>query len=507
MSDDDYGESESSHGPTWLPRRRLLALAGGSLTAGLAGCSGDGDGTSTPGRTGTEATPTSTDGNPTTATLTPTATPTDGDPTTPTPTETPAPDPETYYTVSGQEEWEIARGTTEGANIEDGILSVDGGSDTGRFETIRLSGTEQRDLRLRVQETPLWDSWTYQGLLRDFTDGQAAGTNDTVMFVDMDEEYPYKMSALDTGPNIHYWWQSRDFENWEQICQYDDHPTDSWGGGTNFQFGRVDKDGQFRIYSSFNDDVTTLWKGEDVCSLERIGEVHPNPDSGGFYEPETDTWHLYYEAEGEVPYNGGPTSNALGHSTSTSGTDGWEDQGNVVDLSEMDEHTGDPEVIQVGDTYFMFIDFSINHPDYRQAVMTSPDLYDWTFQGQVTHEKGGDFTVRYIPDRGDFVALAEFGPGGGVSVFTSPGPASNSLSATLNLDTTGDGTLDETVETQRNVEYGIGEDMSQIMMSGSSATYTWAADFDTVVPAGRPFTVSIGLGSPGTKVTGFELVG
>lgn len=54
MGDDSSGGPGSSHEPTWLPRRRLLALAGGSLTAGLAGCSSDGDGT--PTRTGTTVT-------------------------------------------------------------------------------------------------------------------------------------------------------------------------------------------------------------------------------------------------------------------------------------------------------------------------------------------------------------------------------------------------------------------------------------------------------------------
>lgn len=321
------------------------------------------------------------------------------------------------------------------------------------------------------------------------------------MFVDMDEEYPYTMSALDTdGPPAHYWWRSKDFENWEEICVYDDHPTDEWGAGTNYQFGRVAPDGQFRIYSSFNDDVTTLWKGPDVCSLERVGEVHPNPDCGGFYEPSTDTWHLYYEAEGEVPYDGGPTSNALGHSTSTNGLDSWEDQGNVVDLSDFEEHTGDPEVIQVGETYFMFIDWSVDHPDYRQAVMTSPDLYDWELQGQVTFERGGDFTVRYIPDRGDFVALAEFGPGGGVSVFTSPGPVSNQLSATLNAG-------GETYTAESGVEYGIGEDMSQITTTGSTTEYTWTAEFGRTLQPGQSYTVTIDLNNPGTRVEGFELIG
>jgi hypothetical protein len=45
--DDEIGES-SSQNETSLLRRRVLALAGASLTAGIAGCGGDGDGTPTP---------------------------------------------------------------------------------------------------------------------------------------------------------------------------------------------------------------------------------------------------------------------------------------------------------------------------------------------------------------------------------------------------------------------------------------------------------------------------
>jgi len=486
-------------------RRRFLKVVSALGVTGLSGCGGDGDSTASPTDT---ATPTATGGTPTTtATATATATdpattvPTTTTESTPTDTPTATPQPETFYTVDSQQQWDAATGTAEGVTVEDGVLSVAEGGDGGRFETIEFAGAQSRNLRLRVHETPLWDSWTYQGLLTDVTNGQATGTNDTVMFVDMDDEYPYTMSALDVrGDPVHKWWQSEDFENWEQICAYDDHPTDAWGAGTNYQFGRVAPDGSFRIYSSFNDDVTTLWEGPDVCSLERVGEVYPNPDCGGFYEPDTDTWHLYYEAEGEIPYEGGPTANALGHSTSTSGTDGWEDHGNIVDLSDFDEHTGDPEVIQVGDTYFMFIDWTANHPDYRQAVMTSPDLYDWTLHDQVTYEMGGDFTVRYIPDREEFVALAEFGPGGGVSVFTSPGPVSNQLSATLSVG-------DETYTAAGGVEYGIGEDMSQITTTGSATDYTWTADFDATVGAGQSYTVAIELGHPGTRIEGFELIG
>jgi hypothetical protein len=459
----------------------------------LAGCGGDGDGTASPTDDHTP-TPTGT-ADPTT--VTETATPTAGSPNTASPTPT----SETFYTVDSQQEWDAATGATEGVTVEDGVLSPTGDAG-GSFELLTLSTQKPRNLRLRVYETPLWGPWTFQSELREFTDGQAAGTNDTVMFVDMDDEYPYTMSALDTdGDPVHKWWRSKDFQEWEQICAYDDHPTDEWGAGTNYQWGQVAPDGQFRIYSSFNDDVTTLWEGPDVCNLERIGEVHPNPDSGGFYEPDTDTWHLYYEAEGEVPYDGGPTSNALGHSTSTSGLDNWEDRGNIVDLSEFDEHTGDPEVIQVGDTYFMFIDWSVDHPDYRQAVMTSSDLYDWELHGQVTFEEGGDFTVRYIPDRSDFVALAEFGPNGGVSVFTSPGPVSNQLSATLNAG-------GETHTAENSVEYGIGEDMSQITMTGGSTTdYSSTIDFGVTLQPGQSYTVTIELNNPGTRVEGFELIG
>jgi len=480
-------------------RRRFLAAVGALGATGLAGCGGDDD---TDAATDTD-TPTDTDAGGSGNGNGKRATSTDTDDSTLTAT----PEPETFYSVSSQQDWEIVRGTTEGVTIEDGVLSVGDDSEAGRFESIQLSGVQASNVRLRIHETPLWDSWSYRGLLTEFTDGRATGTNDTVLFVDMEEEYPYTMSALDTrGDPAHLWWRSRDFEDWEEICVYDDHPTDDWGAGTNYQFGRVAPDGQFRIYSSFNDDVTTLWEGPDVCSLERVGEVHPNPDCGGFYEPDTDTWHLYYEAEGEIPYEGGPTSNALGHSTSTSGLDNWEDHGNIVDLSDVDEHTGDPEVIQVGDTYFMFIDWAVDHPDYRQAVMTSSDLYDWELHGQVTYEMGGDFTVRYVPDRGDFVALAEFGPGGGVSVFTSPGPVSNSLGATLNVDTTGDGSLDTTAEGGSNVEYGIGEDMSQITTTASPTDYSSTVDFDTELSGSQQFTVSIELNHPGTRIDGFELV-
>jgi DNA-binding transcriptional ArsR family regulator len=61
--------------------------------------------------------------------------------------------------------------------------------------------------------------------------------------------------------------------------------------------------------------------------------------------------------------------------------------------------TGDPYLVKVGGTYYLFADKSSNHPYYHVALWTSDTLSgnksDWTYQGQATDTYGGDPQVVY----------------------------------------------------------------------------------------------------------------
>ncbi len=116
-SDDDSARVKPGQKEKSLPRRRLLTLAGMSLTAGIAGCGGDGDDTDTPTDTAAE-----------TDTATETVVPTDTAATTPT-------DNETQTTTPGED-------TPEQPLPPDppSLVSLDGAS-TSQGGTTTLTGS------------------------------------------------------------------------------------------------------------------------------------------------------------------------------------------------------------------------------------------------------------------------------------------------------------------------------------------------------------------------------
>jgi hypothetical protein len=227
-------------------------------------------------------------------------------------------------------------------------------------------------------------SWQWQ------RKGPAPGSNDPVIFVEPQREYPYRMYVHAPGGQDLY--KSKDCAKWTKIAN-DVIPS---GGGTNFNWGRKGPDGKYYLYRSVNDDYTELWVGETLTDIENKGQVLDRPDAGGYYDPETDTWHMYYEG---IPGKGSPCSLTINHAVSKDGIH-WEKKGIALDIREYDWKTGDPDVVRIGDTYHMFVDRTApDHPRYKIAVATSDDLHG-TFEIReqpITDWFGGDACVRYVP--------------------------------------------------------------------------------------------------------------
>ena len=230
--------------------------------------------------------------------------------------------------------------------------------------------------------------------------GPAPGWNDPVIFVEPDRKYPYRMYVHAKGGQDLY--RSKNCADWTKIAN-DVLPS---GGGTNFNWGRKGPDGRYYLYRSVKDEYTELWVGNTLTELKNMGKVLDKPDAGGYYDPDTDTWHMYYEG---VPGKGSPCSLTINHAVSQDGIH-WTKKGIALDIRSRDWKTGDPDVIRIGDTYHMFVDRTApEHTKYKIAWATSEDLDSFKLREEpITDWYGGDACVRYVPEQERFVMYQEF---------------------------------------------------------------------------------------------------
>lgn len=258
-------------------------------------------------------------------------------------------------------------------------------------------------------ETALAPEWT------DWSDPEPlVGVYDPVLFVEPDREYPYRL-LVDDGDGRMDLYESRDFDEFRLVA------ADVEGAefASNFNWGRR-VDGVYYLFRTVGEERTELWTGRSLTDLRNRGVVLNESDTGGFYDPTTGTWHLYYEEKfGATGENG----DALGHAVSTDALH-WDRQGTALDVREEDWQTGDPDVVQVDDRYYLFVDETTEHPRYHVQVAVSENLSSFTPLGRVTTACGGDPVVRYLPDHGEFVMLTEYSGEeiSGVAVRRSGGP-------------------------------------------------------------------------------------
>jgi len=252
-----------------------------------------------------------------------------------------------------------------------------------------------------------------QGILRNY--------NDPVLVIEPDKPYPYKLIVFE-GLGVWGLYRAKNIEGpWERYYQI------SVNGHETPQWCRKSKDGKYYVYTSVRDSYTCLYIGDSLETLKPWGKVLDYSDSGGFYDPDTDTWHLFAEVD---PAEGDPCGWAIGHWTSKDGKTGWVYHGKAIDLRAegKDWHTGDPDIIKINDVYYMFIDHTDpnmdHHPYYYIHVYYSKDLFNWKEIGQVTTRYGGDACVRLDPETGIFYMFNEYwyAPSQGVGWQKSIGP-------------------------------------------------------------------------------------
>jgi len=265
-------------------------------------------------------------------------------------------------------------------------------------------------------DTPMTDEWTDWESQGDLS----FGLYDPVVFVEPDREYPYRVLVAPDNRKMDLY-RSRDMREFERFA------TDLEGDefASNFNWGRK-VDGRYYLFRTLRENETELWTGDSLTNLTNRGVVLEEADTGGFYDPETETWHIYYQqsadsADDEGDF--GPNTDLFVHATSTDAVN-WTRQGVALDVTDEPWKAGDPDVIRIDDRYYMFFDQTENHPNYHIHLAVSNNLSRFEPVGRVTETCGGDAKVRYLPTRGEFVMLTEFGGEdiSNIGVQTSPGP-------------------------------------------------------------------------------------
>ncbi len=196
-------------------------------------------------------------------------------------------------------------------------------------------------------------------------------------------------------------WKTADFSSWTQVS------ASIAGDADQFEDHIVLPDGTFVLYQSPTPDGgTSVWTGTELTDLTKQGTPIPEPDGGVFYDRDTGTIHIYTE---DQDHTTGPGADKLSHWTTPD--DDLLDatkRRDAVDVREKPWHTGDPDIIEIEGTYYMFTDNTTNHPNYRIATLRSDNLYDWSIiqENSTPQRSGGDLTV--TRHDGAFVGFTEY---------------------------------------------------------------------------------------------------
>jgi len=265
---------------------------------------------------------------------------------------------------------------------------------------------------VETEVTDEWTEWHSEGDL-------SFGRYDPVLFVEPEREYPYRVLVAPDNRKMDLY-RSRDMREFERVA------TDLEGDefASNFNWGRK-VDGRYYLFRTLRENETELWTGDSLTNLTNRGVVLEEADTGGFYDAETGTWHVYYQQDEDSTDDDefGPNTDLFVHATSEDAVD-WTRQGVALNVSDRPWKAGDPDVIEIDDRYYMFFDQTESHPNYHIHLAVSDNLSRFEPVGRVTETCGGDAKVRYAPTRGKFVMLTEFGGEdiSGIGVQTSRGP-------------------------------------------------------------------------------------
>ena len=289
-------------------------------------------------------------------------------------------------------------------------------TETTLEKNIKEQFDERHPLKPEQKATELND-WSYEGYVATYGGGPQ-------LIVNHSAEYPYKVllkdvgqdKSVDSDPNndIDVWGAKRLDGEWTKLV--DDLQVDFDGDGEQDDATRGVFDAGTRVNGTYyftggageGPIDSQLYVGDSIHNLTLVGDLGLDQNSVELAYVDG-TWHAFYETNAtDTPCC---SSSSIGHSTAPSPTGPWQDAGEVINTGYPDGYgVGDPEFLQVGDTYYLFYDHDIDHPQYFVEVQktTDPTLQNWTNVGVITDDYAADADVRYDPKTRRLLMVNEY---------------------------------------------------------------------------------------------------
>lgn len=185
-------------------------------------------------------------------------------------------------------------------------------------------------------------------------------------------------------------------------------------GARTFQDSVVLPDNTILLYQNDNTEGrTAVWTGTpadlDAGTMTKVGRiVMTGGDAGAFHDPVTDLIHIYVEDQ-DSPFGSASSSKIRHWTTPVDDLLNATNEGIAADTGGS-WGTGDPDIVKIGDTYYMFSDYTVSHPTYWVALWSSKDLYNWRLETPTLTQpagfRGADFDA--IDVGGRLIATSEY---------------------------------------------------------------------------------------------------
>lgn len=247
-------------------------------------------------------------------------------------------------------QWLVCEGPQSEANWGSG-----GERPTGREPVHRSSGAavipgEDGDVRVSFNSTRQRNSTVFPGVSHDNVLRRHDGT--TYLISQYHCAHVYRSDGSTTPTNG---------SDWEFVDNGGLYPAKESGNSVDTM---LRAEGQWYAYVG----------GAVFTSESLTGEWEEHPlnetlnDMGVFHE--NGTFHAYYEYNRE---DGSLSGEKIGYATSPDGVSNWTYHDPVYTPTN-EYKTGDYEIVEHDGVYFMFADYTREHPDYRVAVFASTSL-------------------------------------------------------------------------------------------------------------------------------------
>ncbi len=342
-------------------------------------------------------------------------------------------------TLDTQEEWTDMQESVSNLTVTDGILEITSNTYGVYTSSLRTLKTSNLFNEVRMEQPEDW----FPTMVSTDTWAKADGRTDPVLFIDYSQEYLYELvvaTGNEGGNVLKYYHCKEDCGERNNWILVDGNIGDS-PSGTAYNWGRKVGD-TYYLFKTVSDTWTDVYTGTNLSTLTNRTRLEET-DCGGFYDADTTLWHMYCEDTG---VGAQPTAWSLNHLTAYNATDAnnWTEVGIAFNATDLGWHTGDPDLMRIGDKYYMFVDKSDTHPTYEIAMLTGDTPDSFEFQRVVTTVNGGDLCIRWFPTENRFIGFTEYtGAGKDVlGIWNATRIWNDTVDVWVGLDTTNNSVVD-----------------------------------------------------------------